>query len=155
MRPSFKISMAICKSSDNANEMQERIYLVTFSFTTDNVLCWYSEIVKVQRTGRGGSDAKLLFLLCDLDAHIPSRNKTCDSLVPFTGIHLILLNSLRLVVVLQLTLANMRKISASQELVIHILEPLITQWSPSFFARVCSAKASEPDPGSERQKQLS
>lgn len=50
------------------------------------------------------------------------------------------------------TLAKMRNISASCEFVIHILEPLTTQLFPSFFARVCNAKASEPDAGSDKQK---
>jgi hypothetical protein len=45
----------------------------------------------------------------------------------------------------------MRKISASAEFVIHILEPLMTQKLPSFTARVCKAKASEPDIASDKQ----
>src|ERR1700691_2528424 len=49
------------------------------------------------------------------------------------------------------TLANMRKISASYEFVIHILEPLMIQLSPSFFARVCNANASDPDADSDKQ----
>lgn len=49
----------------------------------------------------------------------------------------------------------MRKKSASYELVIHILVPFKIQWSPSFFARVCRANASEPDAGSERQNEPS
>jgi len=50
------------------------------------------------------------------------------------------------------TLAKMRNTSASCEFVIHIFEPLIIQWSPSFVARVWRANASDPEAGSDKQK---
>ena len=53
------------------------------------------------------------------------------------------------------TLAKMRKISASYEFVIHIFEPLSIHKSPSFLARVWSANASEPEAGSDKQKEPS
>jgi hypothetical protein len=53
----------------------------------------------------------------------------------------------------ELTFAKIRKISASYELVIHIFDPLITQSSPSFFALVCRAKASDPETGSDKQNE--
>ena len=43
-------------------------------------------------------------------------------------------------------------ISASLEFVIHILDPLSTQWSPFFSARVWRANASDPEATSDRQK---
>ena len=49
------------------------------------------------------------------------------------------------------TFAKIKKTSASYEFVIHIFEPLMIQWSPSFFARVCSENASEPAAGSDKQ----
>ena len=52
----------------------------------------------------------------------------------------------------KLTFAKIRKMSASYEFVIHILEPLMIQWSPSLRARVCRANASDPEAGSDKQK---
>lgn len=130
------------------------VYLIAFAFATYNILFWYSEVIEIERTGRARSDAEFLFLLRNLDTHVLRGKEACDSFVPFTGVHLhietgiTMQNSWRQ----RPTLAKIRKTSASYELVIHILDPLIIHWFPSFFARVLSANASEPEEVSDRQK---
>ena len=50
-----------------------------------------------------------------------------------------------------LALAKSRKKPASAALVIHSLRPLSRKWSPWSSARVAMAKASEPDPASDKR----
>ena len=87
-----------------------------------------------------------------LDALMPSFFSFFAMLKPF-----VLLSTTNAVIPLYprsgCRLAKTMKKSASTELVIQILEPLILYPSAVFSALVFSAKASEPEAGSDRQNE--
>lgn len=63
-------------------------YLVALAFSTNNVLSRDFEIVKIEGACRGCTNAELLFLFGDLDAHVLGSHETCYALVSFTRVDL-------------------------------------------------------------------
>lgn len=103
---------------------------ITFAFTAYDVLRRYAQVIEIECTGGGCTDAKLLLLLCYLDTHVFGCDKASYALVSFTWINLendCKTTRRKFITMTSLTFANIRNISASWEFVIHILEPLITQ----------------------------
>lgn len=63
-------------------------YLIAFAFSANDIFCGYFEVVKVEGTCRGRSDAEFLLLFHNFDAHVFGSDKTGDAFVSFTWVNL-------------------------------------------------------------------
>lgn len=64
-------------------------YFVALTLSANDVLCWDLEVVKIQGTCGRGSDAQLLFLLGNLNAHVFGGDETGYAFVAFARVHLL------------------------------------------------------------------
>jgi hypothetical protein len=101
---------------------------VSFALATDDVLVWNLEIIEIERTCRRCSDAQFLLLFSDLNTHVFGCYEASDAFVSLAWVYLFIPGQQkRCAPSGEHTLAKIRKTSASYELVIHILDPLMIQ----------------------------
>jgi hypothetical protein len=63
-------------------------YFVALTLSANDVLCWDLEVVEIQGTCGGGSDAQFLFLLGNLNAHVFGGNEAGYAFVAFARVYL-------------------------------------------------------------------
>ena len=95
IRPSWKQSTKVYATARKRNGSLRTFvknfngYSVALSnglYPTHNVLYGHFHIVKIERARARSTNAELLFLLSDLDAHVLLNDEACDAFVAFRGI---------------------------------------------------------------------